>query len=172
MYDSVTRVVEGKTYLVQWEYDHHCGCPWDECDGHGPVSEWETRAKKPGEWVLTKSMGASRFYDFQAAMKLAKKDRWNTKPYTWATKGQQAEAAVRADFEFLRRWCNDQWFYCGIVVTLLDDDEEKTDVSHSLWGIESDAQDYIETVINDLIDECGYEVHTKTYAGSTVGVAQ
>lgn len=100
----------------------------------------------------------------------ARREGWNTKPYTFPTKGAQA-AAVRADFEYLRRWCEGHWHYCGIRVTLLDDDGEETKVSHELWGIESDCDDYHQTVIAELADECRREVLSNTYAGATVGEA-
>lgn len=161
----------GKTYLVEWFYDQDHGEPWNECDGHGPVSEWTTRDKRPGEWVLATDGRYRRYYDAQQATKEARRDGWNTKPYTFPTKGAQAAAAVRADFEYLRRWCEGQWHYCGIRVTLLDDDGEETQVSHELWGIESDCDDYHQMVIAELADECRREVLSNTYAGATVGEA-
>jgi hypothetical protein len=173
-YKTDTVETHGKTYRVRWVYDHDQGAPWEECDGHGIVTEWERRPKKPGEMILNEDRGSKRFYDFQASVKRAKAEGWNISPYDWPTKGAQAHAAVMADYEYLRRWCNDQWHYCGIVVTLLDDDGEETDISASLWGIEDDgycSDGYHETVIRDLIGDCEYEENRGVYAGSTVGAA-
>jgi hypothetical protein len=63
-----------------------------------------------------------------------------------------------ADFERLRRWCADDWHYCGIVVTLLDTDGEPDSVDASLWGIESDSPDHHDEVIGDLIAECLHQI--------------
>jgi len=171
-YKTDTVENHGKTYRVQWVYDHDQGPPWEEYDGHGIVTDWTSRAKKPGEMVLSEDRGSKRFYDFQASIERAKAEGWNTSPYDWPTKGAQAHAAVMADYEYLRRWCNDQWHYCGIIVTLLDDDGEETDISSSLWGVEDDgygSDGYHSTVIRDLIGECDHEENAGTYAGSTVG---
>jgi hypothetical protein len=69
-----------------------------------------------------------------------------------------------SDYERLRQFCTDQWHYCGIVVTLLDADDEPDSVNASLWGIESDCTDYHEEVINELIQECLDQITT------TIGV--
>lgn len=154
-YKTDTIEQHGATYLVEWFYDSDHGAPWEECDGHGVVSDWERRDKRPGEFILSSDRGSKRFYDFQATMAIAKRDGWNTAPYDWPTKGAQAQAAVMADYEYLRRWCNDQWHYCGIVVTRMEDGEKTSDES-SLWGIEEDGYlsfGYHSTVIQDLIGD-------------------
>jgi hypothetical protein len=160
----------GHTMLVQWFYDQHTGAPWEECDGHGPVSEWTSRAKRPGEWVLSSDGRKHRYYDAQKATQEAKRDGWNTKPYTWPTKGAQAAAAVLADYEYLRRWCDDQWHYCGISVTLLDEEGNETHISHALWSLESEDHDYHQHIIQELADECDREAVGSVYAGATVGL--
>lgn len=104
--------------------------------------------------ILNSDRGSHRFYDFAHAVKLAKKDGWNTAPFNWPTNGARAHAAALADFEYLRRWCTDQWHYCGIIVTLLDADGEPDSVDASLWGIESEGDDYHEEIILELITEC------------------
>jgi hypothetical protein len=172
-YKTETIHQHGKKYLIEWERDHAHGAPWEE-DGHGIVSDWETRPKKPGEIILSEGRwGKKRFYDLQASIKLAKAEGWNTSPYEWPTKGAQAHAAAMADYEYLRRWCNDQWHYCGIIVTLADEEGEPTDITASLWGIEDDgycSDGYHATVIQDLIGECEQQENACTYAGATVGI--
>lgn len=160
-YKTDTLTQHCRTYLVEWFYDD-MGAPWDNSDCHGPVSKWERRSKRPGERILNSDRRAYRFYDFQQAVKDAVKV-WGCKP------GPDAVEAVERDFEYLRRWCADQWFYCGIRVTLLDDKGEKTDIDASMWGIESDADGYHASVIQDLIGECDYmeprTVYPFTYSG-------
>ena len=153
-YRTETRESGTMSFRIEWVYDHDSDAPWDREDGHGPVSDWEHRSKRPGEMILNSNRGSHRFYDFAEAVKLARKDGWNTAPYDWPSKGAQAHAAALADFDYLRRFCNDQWHYCGIVVTLLDADGDPDSVDASLWGIESEGDDYHEEAIGELIAEC------------------
>lgn len=62
------------------EHDSDTGAPWSEHDGHGPVSEWTTRAKRPGELVLCTSRGRKRYYDFAEACRIARRDGWGWMP--------------------------------------------------------------------------------------------
>lgn len=160
--------IPGFTFRVEWCADDDHGAPWDEDDCHGGVVKRRYRSdKKPGE----RRMGGRHnhhdyYYDWQGTMQRAIKDGWSTremrdnplrpdgKPWT---RGQIAEAAVQKDFERLSGWLADDWHYCGIVVTLCvwnDDEWEETGVHHSLWGLESDADDYHQEVIRDLVRQC------------------
>lgn len=147
LYDGETFQHKGRSYRFEVKPDETMGEPWKEHDGHGVVSDWTTRDKKPGELVLCTDRHSKRFYDFAASVKIAR-EVWGCK------RGKEAADAARADFERLRGWCNDQWCWIGVVVTLLDDDGDETDKSASLWGIESDAGEYLQTVAHDLADEC------------------
>jgi len=164
-YQTETRESGTMSFRVEWFYDNDSGAPWDYEDGpwcsiHGPVSDWTTRNKRPGEMVLSSDRRMKRFYDFAEAVKIAKREGWNTAPYNWSSEGARAHAAAMADFERLRRWCADDWHYCGIVVTLLNADGEPDSVDASLWGIESDSPDYHDEVIGDLIAECLHQITT------------
>jgi hypothetical protein len=81
------------------------------------------------------------------------------------TNGTDAAEAVRRDFEYLRRWCADQWHYCGIIVTrVCVCCGGKGEFSHSLWGIEDDGWDSVEyhaTVIQDLIGNIEYQMNNR-----------
>lgn len=114
----------GRTFHVELLDDDFCMAPWEENDGHGPVSDWTRRDKKAGEWVLCEERRMKRYYDFSEAMRMAKRDGWDTPPYGVGTKGERAVRAVMADFEYLRRWCNDQWKYVTLHVILFDDDDD------------------------------------------------
>lgn len=157
-YETETRESGTMSFRVEWFYDHDSDAPWDREDVHGPVSDWTTRDKKPGEMVLCADRRSKRFYDFAEAVKIARRDGWDTAPYKWPSDGARAHAAAMADFDYLRRWCNDDWHYCGIVVTLLNADGEPDSVDASLWGIESDSPDYHDEVIGDLIAECLHQI--------------
>lgn len=206
--------VDGVTFRVRTEYDDCHGAPWDEEDGHGPVSDWTSRGKLPGELVLCEDRGKRRYYDFAEACRIARRDGWGFLPgnlktakidgrwHSWIdgraqllrrkngpgnayrparrivpklfhsvaadineairgtyaqhratmTARQYAAAAALADFDRLRRWCDNQWHYVGVIVESLDEDEDVID-SASIWGIESDAGDYLDEVAQDLAAE-------------------
>ena len=171
-YDRKTITQHGLTYLVEWVYDHDAGPPWED-DGHGPVSEWTSQAKRPGEMILSTDRGARRYYDFQAAVVAARAEGWNTPPYEFASPGERAHAAAMADYEYLRRWCDDQWHYCGIIVTLLDDNGHDSGISASLWQVEDEGYLSIghhASIIQDLIGECEYQTSRLTFPVSAWGI--
>lgn len=84
-------------------------------------------------------------------MEQAKAEGWGAEG---ATSGEQAHNAAEADFQRLRAWCNDGWYYVGVTlsvsrkgVTLTDD------YAHALWGIESDSGAYLTEVANELLND-------------------
>jgi hypothetical protein len=191
IYDGSIIEKGGHRFRVNIERDDDADPPWKREDGHGPVSEWTRRDKRPGEWVLSSDRGSKRYYDAHEANEIAKRDSWGlgdddkaellrrlrrqrvtvpsgtartarvileplAQPWSPLTRGEIRAESVRKDFEFLRRWCNDQWWYVGVVVTHLpdpEDDDEPIDYGHALWGIESDSDDYIEEVAHQHIDD-------------------
>lgn len=154
--------VNGRQYAVEIQHDPDYGPPWEEEDGHGPISDWTTRAKRPGERVLHSDRHSRRFYDWQEAMAIAKRDGWGLAPAEVAklaadlgrqpTRGEITAEAVRRDFEHLRAWCNDDWHYVGVVVRQADACR-CCGPRASLWGIESDAGDYLAEVAQELAAE-------------------
>ena len=48
--------------------------------------------------------------------------------------------AMKADYEYLRSWCNDEWWWVGLIVTLLDENDEEID-EESCWGFASNDID-------------------------------
>ena len=74
-----------------------------------------------------------------------------------------AARAARADFERLRDWCLDRWHWCGVVVVMLDDEGDELDRA-SLWGIESDAGQYLDEVAAELADELAASAAEKANA--------
>lgn len=155
-----TIIHNGCEYQVTIEPDFDHGAPWEECDGHGIVSEWTRRSKLPGELILSEDRGLYRYYDFAESCKIARKDGWDAKPYNTGqeTKRQQAAKAAMSDYEYLRQWCNDQWSYVGVVVTAkCACCDEFTGSDASLWGIESHSGEYLEQVARELIAEIAPE---------------
>lgn len=154
--------LQGLTFAYAIEPDPCMGAPWLECDGHGPVSDWTSRDKQPGEWTLSSDRRSRLFYDAQEAQRIALRDNWGIDAEAraaWAqrsgrepTRKQVAAAAVRRDFDYLRRWCEDDWYYCILCVTLLDVDGNETEEQDYLGGVESDSADHIANCARELAD--------------------
>lgn len=107
--NSVVFTFSGQTYRAEIMHDEFMGAPWKKHCGHGLVSDWITRAKRPGERVLTHDRGSYRYYDIQAATKIAKWEGWNAEPFTPCSDCERAARAVEADFQNLRKWCMNEW---------------------------------------------------------------
>lgn len=138
-----TRTHEGRTFRVDVVFDESTSAPWDEYDTLGTVSDW-TRDRKPaGSKVLNEDRGSFRYYDWAGAVAKARKEGMT---------GADAAEAVEREFTRLRRWCENDWCWVGVVVTPLTPDGDALDsMSDSLWGIESDADDHIDEVTRDLM---------------------
>lgn len=63
-----------------------------------------------------------------------------------------AAGAAMADYDRLRRWCADQWCYIGVVVRRAGDCKCCGE-TESLWGIESDAGEYVREVATELAEQ-------------------
>lgn len=151
-----TRDIEQNStiYRVEFIVDYDMGAPWEEHEGHGVVSDWENRDKKPGEVVITSDRGAKRFYDIAETTRIAKRDKWAVSDADTSnlTPAQIVSLAVHRDMERMRDWCNDVWHWCSVAVfPLTDAGDELRSKTESLWGIESDADSYFEEVIFELI---------------------
>ena len=82
---------------------------------------------------------------FFANKNTSKATNTNTDIPEGATPHQVAAAAVESDFQRLRAWCNDEWYWVGVIITDVVSGEED-----SLWGIESDSGDYLETIAHEI----------------------
>lgn len=150
----------GLNFRVDYHYDD-LGAPWEKHDGHGVISDWTMRDKRPGERVLVSDRRSKRYYDIQATQAIAVRDGWSCEAARkiGAGKRQAAAMAVEEDFQRMQAWCNTDWYWCGIVVTLLDLDGEETNELESLWGIESDSSaDYFREEIAELAEQIAARV--------------
>ena len=143
VYSSFQFSVEGVNFRADLVADECSGSPWENSDCYGVVIDgWLLRDKYPCERILVQDRGCKRFYDHQASV---------IKFRSQGCTAKEAHKQALRDFERLRGWCNDQWFYAGVVVTLLDDfGDEISDCSDSLWGIESDCSEYHREVASEL----------------------
>ena len=66
----------------------------------------------------------------------------------------KAQAKAQA---IMDAWKNDEWFYCGIILSVKIEDVELTDHAASLWGIEANYPDsqneYLSEVANELLGQ-------------------
>ncbi len=151
---KITCEADGFTCTATLYSDDNCDAPWERDCGHGPVSDWVRRGKRPGERVLSQDRGTKRYYDFEDAMKIARRD--GRKP------GETAKAyiarAVEHDFAVLKAWCDDEWRYYGVAVTVSKAGVNLTGrYEHACWGIEGNYpggdNSYFVEVANEQLDE-------------------
>lgn len=143
---------DGFTIKARTEYDDDSTPPWSS-EGHGPVSEWTDRKKGPGERVLCSDRSHYRYYDVSEAVRIAKRDGWDAPPYGEGTKGQRAARAVEADFQFLRSWCNDEWHYVGVVLSIWKNGVQLDEHATSVWGVEDNDSKYLRELAEEMVDE-------------------
>ena len=103
--DFETIIVQGRDFAVMVEPDAAMRAPWEEYDGHGIVSEWTSRDKRPGERVLSQDRGSFRYYDVAATMRKARAERWGSN--LTGSARERAAKAVEADFDYCQRWARD-----------------------------------------------------------------
>jgi hypothetical protein len=150
-----------RTFVARIFRDEHYGAPWKEHDGHGPVREASSKdGKRPGERVLHSARWSHWLYDWQAACALAEKDGWGASNVDTAglTPGQIRDIAVQQDFDRLKGWLKDYWWWVGIGVQLCAedgsfDDDDDAFYKHAIWGVESDAGDYFMTLAREQAEE-------------------
>jgi len=175
-YDGDTFERGGRRFKVEHPYDDSGRVPWEDDDGAGIVTDWrhtydtDDELEKDGEYrVLCHDHSSVRLYDWEATIKKATKDGWGLTDEDKAklkhrlgvkrlTRKRVIEEAVERDYIRMREWCNEQWSYVGVVVTLVDDDDEKLGECNSLWSIESDCGDYLREVAHDLADEINHRL--------------
>jgi hypothetical protein len=146
--------VDGFTIEARTEYDDDATPPWEREDGHGAVSEWTTRDKRPGERVIASDRSHRRlYYDFAGAVETAKRDGWDSPPYDAGTRGERSVRAVEADFRYLQSWCNDDWHYVGVILSVSRNGVMLDKHAASLWGVEDSEPSYLQEVARELVDE-------------------
>lgn len=166
-YETFKFTHNGRDFIASLYADDTGEKPWEHSEGHGPVRYDTARSKRAGERAMSDvdRGGCAWLYDVQAAIALAHKDGWGvaedeiaalTKKHGRApSKGEIAARSVEKDFDFLRGWCNDDWHYCGVAVQAVDADGAPIgdEFEHALWGIESNAGDYLKEVAAQLAEE-------------------
>lgn len=104
--------IKGVEFVATIESDDSHGTPWEECDGHGNVTAWQSShngqpiRKSPGQFVLTHDRGSYRLYDFTEACRTARRDGWGFAPGKLVTdrfahSGKRKFRAYFAGFKFV-----------------------------------------------------------------------
>ena len=126
-FDDEVIDIDGFQFDVRYRYDSDAEPPWQQCDGRGPVrlvtGHYRRPPKRPGERPMRGTYNTF-LYDWQEAMKIAKRDKWGP--------GARAEA-VQQDFEYLRAYVQEYWFYCGVEVKMALHPQ----YNDALWGVET-----------------------------------
>lgn len=150
-FDTVELQHGSQKYIAKLYYDNDSDMPWDRCDGHGPVRRsnyphGSSGDKRPGERPLNSPDRHEYqfYYDWQAACKKAREEGWNAEPFDAPNR---VARAVEADFQYLRGYIRQDWFYVGIVV-----EDEYGRTLDSLWGVESYKDYHIEMAREMLRD--------------------
>lgn len=152
--DTITCEAGGFVLTATVYRDDDASPPWKRHDGHGPVSDWTSRQRAPGERILSQDCGNYRYYDVDQAVEIAKRDGWDSPPFKKGTKASRAARAVEADFAHLKAWCDDEWQWVGVAVTVSKSDVELTGkYDHAIWGIESSSGHYLTEVANEMVSE-------------------
>lgn len=166
-HDGDTFEHEGHTFKVTIRQEEDQFLPWDECDGHGPVSDWRRyyryeSTKRPGERVLHIDSGLARYYDVQEATKIAKRDGWGCPhckivdgklSHTHKTRGEMIACAVNRDYDRLRAFCANDWTYVYLIVQEIDEDGENIGDFESIGMMESDDNAGIVSYAYELADQ-------------------
>lgn len=169
-YDGETFERYGLTFRVVIEPDDGMKTPWEEHDGHGAVSDHKPRRnKKPGEVWLCSDEGrdSHRFYDWEGAIEKAKNEGWGIgvseilalawRLKRYPTAKQIRVEAVRRDFEHLKAWCNDEWYWVRVGLVVLDDDGNESNYE-GCGGVESDCEEYINELLDGGVEELAQRV--------------
>lgn len=136
----------GRTFKIGITSDDSSRAPWKDYDGHGIVSERKYHPfgcgskppKGPGERILYWDAGYYQTYNVAETLKIARRDGWSCgePSHTHTTARERAACAVGQNFEYLRAWCENEWFYAVIRVSLLDEDGNEIDEPEYLGGVE------------------------------------
>jgi len=167
--DNIYRTEEittakGNKFKIELSYDAMSSTPWEWCDGHGEVSEWTSRDKRPGEVVLCIDGRSKRFYDMQGAVKIARRDGWDTAPYNTGTKGEQARRVAQADYEYLKAWCDNNWWYAVLHAVMLDSDGELNGYAEYLGGVEDGYDKKFKGYVMECAQELARDIETRYLA--------
>ena len=156
-------------YEVKYWYDQYHGAPEIEFDAHGHILLLDFDPTDPEEVEERVSQGHplfgeefamraplmrllseyrfgknAKWYDFVTSMNVATEE--------WGVSPDKAYDAVEKDYEYLRGWYNNDWYWIGITIRRADEDDPWHEIEHTVGGFESLILDNDEDKIEVLED--------------------
>lgn len=139
--------------------------PWERSDGHGVVLYLPRAGDALPKGARRMAPNSAYYYDQNATELVAQRDCWGLcaedkaklakKLGRQLTDADVLAAAVESDYRFLSGWVKNYWHYVGVAVQGLALDGTRLGRTYdcALWGIESNAKDYIKEVAIELADQ-------------------
>ena len=135
-------------------YDFAGACRMARQDGWGFLpADLKTRKDDAGIWhAECKPWRGQSFTASDADINTAIRAVYAAHRATFPSARAYAAGAAMSDFERLRAWCNDEWHYLGVIVAPVCAccDQVIKGTTESLWGIESDSEEYHWDVAQEL----------------------
>ena len=186
----------GKKYHVCWYYDHNYGSPLENGDGYGVTErmDWNPTDEEQLEQHIidnedeegagieleehtrltmmrrlcrpSNQYDSGLYYDVLSSLHKAKTE--------WGFDDQaKAVEVVDKDFEFIKGWYDDNWFWLTIGVAPLDDDGEPVEDDRQFCGgyestiLDSDEDNvaYRTEIIEDQIATVEWEIKKQLHKG-------
>ena len=153
-----THPVTGRVYKVEVFADDYLGPPDQIHDGHGVVvrpQEYPSTLSQCSEEdemreALYRPLYNGVRYDFIGSVQKAI-DEWGVAP-------EKAEEVIEQDYKYLRGYYRDEWRWCYIVATLVEDES----FSNSVGGFETlilDNQEQYDEFVSDIVHDIEYQIH-------------
>jgi len=178
LYDTKIVKYKGRQYRTTFPYDDDHPKPWVGDDGRGIVHSTSFHAdKRPGWRPLPGYGDTAKWFDWAGTIKKAKEEDWGLSAKDRAalaaelgadpTPGQIIERAVQKEYDFLLAYMQNNWYYVGIEVTLLNEDGEPDEsLQDTCWGFET-WKDYHLEAAQGMVEELDVRVEkelAKRYA--------
>lgn len=181
----------GKKYHVAWYYDHDFGSPLENGDGYGvtermdwnptneeqleqhlldyePELEEETRLRLMRQLCRPSNRyDSGLYYDVLSSLHKAKTEWGIDDPV-------KAMEAVEKDFDYLKGWYDDDWFWLTVGVAPLDEDGEPVEDDREYCGgyesmilddFDEDQKRYKAEVIEDQIHSVEWAIKKRLHKG-------
>lgn len=143
-------------------YDYAEACRIARRDGWGTLAPYrmaETIQASDGTWLASATcQSKGTIHGTGNDINEAIRSLYAAHRATFPSARAYAARAAMADYEVLRAWCNDEWTYCGIDVTVERDGVELVEQYEcALWGVElnypGDNGSYLLDVANEQAAE-------------------
>jgi hypothetical protein len=149
---------------VKLEYDTDGGPPWEDGD-EGKMRDVDRYAEHPAqrngdEYLIGDGRGGQMIWTPPKEMRVLTHAYYLRDFHGYAMQPAMEEARRRVEERrrWLERWCQDDWCYAGLVVSIYETEEdaagdENEIAMDSLWGIDHDRDndEYLQETANDMV---------------------